>query len=151
MALTLIAATALPAPALACETVETARLDSECVVMPRGELRGVWFRLDKADELRRASLELAETRQQVTWYQKLSDIRDEQTVAYTQALDERRAALQAVQKVNELLVSDARQAREERDKAKAELGKWYRSPFLWVSVGVAVTLAGGAVAAKYVF
>jgi hypothetical protein len=113
--------------------------------MKHGEQRGVWFRLNKADELRRASGELGEARKQLGWYDRLDKVRDGQVVAYTSALDERRAALVAVQEVNSVLVRDARRARGERDAAKAELGRWYRSPVLWVTVGIVATLVAGGI------
>jgi len=133
----------VPIRAYACETEATARPDSECVVMQRGGIRGVWFRLDVADELRRMKLEFPELRIQTEKQSEVLALRESQVIYLRQALDAHEKALAEVKSANEILSRDAARARQERDEAKAELGAWYRSPILWTAIGSGATLGGG--------
>src|SRR5690606_29515722 len=122
-----------------CVTVESAPLDADCVVMPFGDQRGVWFRLDKADELRRARLEAVELRTLTEKLERLATLRGDQLELYRLASAERQLSLKSALDVNERLTAVARRAREERDAAVASADAWYRSPFLWFGAGAVAT------------
>ena len=133
---------AVPAGAK-CYPIDKAPLDADCVVMPHGSQRGVWFRLDKADELRRLNLIIPELRGQVGRYEELMKLRDSQLTDLRGALGAHKRAGELLKTTNATLVKDARRARDERDKAQAALGAWYRSPFLWFGVGTLVSIVVG--------
>ncbi len=133
-------------PTLACETEATAKPDSDCVVQARAQIRGVWFRLDKAEELRKAYDEIPELRLQINTYDQLIKIRDVQLAGYREASAARKSVSADLQAANTVLSRDAARARKERDEAIASRDAWYRSPFLWTGVGVVLTVATGATA-----
>lgn len=145
--LSLICAFLYSCGAIACETEATATPASDCVVMKRGETRGVWFELKRADELRRGWAELPELRLQIDSYRSLEQIRSAQLEAYREASEARNQVIQDLGTTNEILVRDASRARSERDEALASRDAWYRSPFLWVGVGVVLTVAAGGTVA----
>ena len=126
----------LPLRAAACETEVNATPSSECVVMKRGEERGVWFRLDVADELRRFKLEVPELRNQVALLQRQAVLRTAQVEELKLALGLRVEVANELTKINAKLVEDARRAREEGSS-------WTRSPFLWLGVGSLATFGVG--------
>jgi len=130
-----------------CKTVAEARLDDDCVVMQFGEQSGVWFRLDKAEMLRKAWTELPELRLQASKYGVLLQQRDAQLSLYREAAREYKGVIRDLKEVNKYLVTETREAREERNKARAALNAWYRSPFLWFGSGVVVTVITGLVVA----
>lgn len=130
--------------AFACETEATATPDSECVVTPRASVRGIWFRLDIADGLRKDHAVLPELQLQLKSYVDLAATREAQLLAIRQADALRVDISDKLQQTNEALARDATRAREERDAVKASFNAWYRSPFLWTGVGVLTTLAIGA-------
>lgn len=127
--------------AWACETEATAKPDSECVVMPRGQARGVWFTLDVANTLRKEHELLPELQLQLKSYAELNQIRDQQVAGLKEADALRKDVSQKLLDTTAALARDAERARQERDKAKDELDAWYRSPFLWTGVGVLATVA----------
>jgi len=134
---------ALPASAK-CYEISEAPLDADCVVMSHGSQRGVWFRLDKADELRKLKLKQPELELQVFELEKIVTLRTQQVKELSQAMDSQSSALATMKVTNNLLVKQKNQT--DRD-LKAEIEKrqaWYRSPYLWFGVGVATTLAAGA-------
>lgn len=97
--------------------------------MPRGELRGVWFRLDRADVLRRAELQRDEYALQIEAYDTIEKIRDDQ-IRYIKASSDvyREAAIEA----SKATKSAEKAYASERKRARA----WHRQPILWFGVGV---------------
>jgi hypothetical protein len=136
------------APARACDTEATAKPDSECVVMARAGVRGVWFQLHIAEQLRTGALELPELRSQLGAYEQALGVRDFQLENLRQAVAAQREASKAALGANEILVRDAQRARSERDEALQSRSAWYRSPVFWFGVGVGTTLISGYVLAR---
>jgi hypothetical protein len=133
-------------PALAqegCATEAEATAASTCVVMRRGEARGVWFSLEVADVLRREHLEVPELRLQIERWEALDGISTERIALYTEAATLRAEALALAQ-------TQLEEALEREARARAEAGAWYREPVLWFAVGVVLTGAA-AVAAGAAF
>lgn len=134
--------------AFACETEATAKPDSDCVVVARAGSRGVWFSLATADQLRKNAELLPQLQLQLKSYAELAQIRDQQVAALKDADALRKDVSAKLLRTNEVLARDATRARDERDAAREELGRWYRSPFLWTGVGVVATV-GAIFAAGY--
>lgn len=132
-----------PVTAFGCDTVATATLESTCVVLEREGRRGVWFSLDKAQELRKGALEIPQLRLQLQTHDELEAKRTEQVIQLTAANAERKSAMVALESTNAAHVADARRAREDASQARAELDRWYRSPWVWFGAGI----ASGALAA----
>jgi hypothetical protein len=126
-----------------CFTLANAPLDADCVVMPHGTTRGVWFRLDKASELRQLALEAPELRLQASKALEAVKLRDGQVVLYLGAIDAQRQAVESLKVANVLLVRQANDARGAALKAQDELSAWYRSPVLWFGVGVISSVVAG--------
>jgi hypothetical protein len=132
---------ACSAPALAqegCATEAESTATSTCVVMRRGEARGVWFSLEVADALRREHLEVPELRLQVERFEALDGISTERISLYQESLRLRAEALALAQ-------TQLEEALEREARARAEAGAWYREPVLWFALGV--VLAGAAAVA----
>ena len=145
--ITLVAFVAAPLPAHAkCYTIEKAPLDADCVIMPFGSTRGVWFRLSKAEELRKLTLIVPELKLQIGEYEKTLALRDSQVSDLRGALDAQKKAGDLLKKSNAVLVRDANRAKREREEAEAALNAWYRSPFLWTGVGALLAILVGGVA-----
>lgn len=132
-----------PLKALACDTVQTATLESTCVVMAIQGRPGVWFDLTTADTLRRAKLEAPELRLQVEKFSLVEKKREAQVHALMEATALRREAADMLKASIDASVKDAREARQEAAEAHEELNAWYRSPWLW---GVTGAVLGGALA-----
>lgn len=116
-----------------CFTLLDAPLDAECVVMPFGDQRGVWLRLDVADEVRRERLELAELRIQNDALTEIANRRNQQVELLRAAVTEHQTATDAA-------VVDAGKSRVERDRLEREMKRWYRHPALWFGGGVMVSI-----------
>lgn len=131
-----------PVTAAACDTVQTATLQSTCVVMPVQGRPGVWFDLSTADELRRLKLEVPELRLQVENYAAIEKRREAQVASLMEANILRREAADMLKVSIDFAVKDARESRQEAADAREELGAWYRSPWMW---GAAGAVLGGVV------
>lgn len=147
LACSLIAGLCAPLTAFGCDTVETSTLKSTCVVMEREGHRGVWFSLDRAQVLRAGSLELPQLRLQIETYERLEGKRAGQVTQLTAANTERKAAMAFLQSTIVAHVADTRRAREDAARAREELDRWYRSPWVWFGAGI----ASGAFAAVLIF
>ena len=117
-----------------CVTEAEATPASTCVVMARGEVRGVWFNLSEADGLRRLRLEVPELRLQITSLERAGLLQAERVTLYREASQLRRSALE--QSTVQLEASLGRE-----HQLRGELNAWYRAPALWFAVGVVVTVA----------
>jgi chromosome segregation ATPase len=101
----------------------------------------VWFELHVADEFRQLKLTLPQLQLQITSLEQRAAERDAQLATYHDvvALDE--SALNAAKSGMETFARTAREASEEAQAARAELNKWYRSPWLWMLAGAVGTAA----------
>jgi hypothetical protein len=129
--------TAIPVYA-SCETEATAKPDSDCVVLSFQNKRGVWFELNKADELRKASLEVGELRLQIKDHELRAVTRDYQVQTYRDVIKLKSASLDEAKKSMVAFVRQTREARKEASDAREELHAWYRSPVLYMGIGAAV-------------
>jgi hypothetical protein len=139
---------AVGAPAVrACDTAVSARPDSECVVLDRQGAKGVWFQLATADALRTAHRLVPELQLQLEKYSELDTKRADEVEALRGALTLRQAAGEALKLEVEKTTKEARESQEEAAAAREDLDRWWRSPIVWLSVGVlAGALAGIAIA-----
>lgn len=99
-------------------------------------VRGVWFRLDEADGIRRLRLEVPELRLQVQTLEQMAEVQAERVTALREATRLRAEA--TAQATTQLEASLSREA-----QLRSEVNAWYRSPALWFAVGVVVTAAAG--------
>ena len=143
----ILACSASARPALGCETFDARTSESTCVVMPLDERKGVWFDLETADGLRKLKLEVPELRALVKDYERSRKLYKFQAERYREAWALSSGVVSDLHASQLLHVRAAREAREERDAARAETGAWYRSPILWAGAGVTVTLGVGALVA----
>lgn len=130
ISLTLIA----PIARAECVTLEKATLKDTCVVMPRGDVRGVWFELTEADGMRRLKLEIPQLRFQIEKLEAQVAIEKRRAEMFKEAADLRAQALEASEKLVDRTLETSAKV---QDNANA----WYRSPVLWFAVGVVVTSA----------
>lgn len=139
-----VVALAMGAPrARACDTAAQAGPESSCVVLDRHGVRGVWFRLAEADELRRSVTLLPELRLQIEKYSQMETSLGREVESLRGALDAQRVASTKLAKAVEASQGEARAAQEDAARAREELGRWWRSPLIWLSVGaLAGALAG---------
>lgn len=143
-----LVALAVGAPvARACDEGAKARPDSTCVVMTRQGVRGVWFRLAEADELRKAVRLVPELTLQIQTYSELDEKRADEVVALKGALAARTAANEALKAEVDKAVRAANAAQADAAAAREELGRWWRTPIVWLTIGaLAGALAGIAIA-----
>ena len=104
------------------------------MVMARNGVRGVWFSLAEADAIRRMRLEVPELRLQINRLERMTEVQGERIDLYRNATDLRAEAMRLLQ-----AQLDASLDRETR--LRRQMGAWYRSPALWLTVGVLVTTA----------
>lgn len=136
-----------PAQARACDEAAKARADSSCVVMARQGVAGVWFRLMEANELRKAVLLVPELSLQIQTFSELDKARAAEVAALKGALTLREQAGVALKVEVEKAVVAANAAQADAVAAREELGRWWRSPVVWLSVGaLAGALVGIAIA-----
>jgi len=133
-------------PVYSCETVATARLDSQCVVMSVGPSRGVWFRDDAWATLHAAWLELPQVRERASAAETLATVEETQSKLYRAAYITESDALEHQKAATDLTQS-------ELDKANAALVKATApDPFLLrllrVGAGTAVAAGLGALAGQ---
>lgn len=136
-----VVAGAVGAPrASACETAAKARPDSACVVLDRQGVKGVWFQLTAADELRTSYQLVPELRLQLEKYSEMESRRADEVEALRGALKLRQQVNDELHRELALMTKSTREAEERAAAASEELGRWWRSPFVWLTVGA---LAGG--------
>lgn len=112
---------------------------ADCVVMTRGEERGVWFSLKAAIELQQSHLKIPEMVALVTQLETVNTLQGEEIDLHRRALTEHETLKNSLQ----VQASDAiRRA----NRMETELDAWYRSPWLWLGIGVGATLAIGVTA-----
>jgi hypothetical protein len=144
----LVVAGAVSSPrARACDEAAKARPDSSCVVLDRQGVKGVWFRLDEANELRNAVRLIPELNLQIQKYSDLDKKHSDEVEALRGALTLRQLANDELKAEVAKAVQTAREAQDEAAAAREDLGRWWRSPIVWLSVGaLAGALVGIAIA-----
>lgn len=125
----------------ACDTVETATLESTCVAMRRDTVQGVWFDVATADMLRKAKLKVPELELQNAELVSKMEVREFQLKAYREVVVLKQSSVDTAMASMEAFVRTAREAREDEQEARAELGAWYRAPSLWAGIGAGVVTA----------
>ncbi len=115
--------------------------------MEYGEQRGVWFRLDKAEQLRSAWVLLPELAKQTALYQETLSLREEQVEDLRGSIAAHVEVEATLKRNNELLVGQKLDAERERDEALKKSMAWHRNPALWFGVGVVTTVGAGVVTA----
>jgi TolA-binding protein len=136
LAFVLLACSAWAAPASAqgdCVTEATATPASDCVIATRAGVRGVWFQLQLADQLRREHLEVPELRLQVERFTQLEAVLTARMDQYREAAVLRREAAEGLER--QLVESMEREA-----AARAEADAWWRQPALWFAAGAVVAV-----------
>lgn len=121
------------------ECVKDAKATPEdtCVLVNRGDVRGMWFELQTANALRQDKLEVGQLRLQVDVLQHQAAIREFQLEHYKQALDVQTRALQSAKTGYEQAVKMAMIEEQNARSLQRELDAWYREPSLWAAVGAA--------------
>ena len=120
----------------ACDTEATAKETSTCVVMPRSGQSGVWFSLEKANELRIGNIEIPELKIQIEKYQEIEKNLSEEVASLRSAVDLQKDSIANLELAVGIYVKQAREASEDAQRAKKEIHAWYRSPWLWTTVGI---------------
>lgn len=136
-----------PLGARACDTLETATLESTCVVSALGGRSGVWFDLETANALRKAHLLVPELQLQVKNYAAIEVSRAKEVSLLREAVALRGGATETLKGVIAGHAKEAREARSDAARAREELNAWYRSPWLW---GVTGSVLGGLLTAYLV-
>lgn len=125
-------------PAGTCTTFAEATESSTCVVMRRGNIRGVWLTLERSEMLRKEHLALPELQHQLELRQKELEKALEASKLYKAAAD-KRADIQVT------LEKQLKESQLSESKAIERADAWWRSPLLWLGVGA--VLGGTVVAA----
>lgn len=135
--------------AFACDTIESARLDSECVAMPYGQQPGVWFRLDRAEALRQAALSFKPLTDRAEAAEGGLTVRAAQVVDLTKAVALLQEAGQAKDVQLDFWKGTAAAATAAEAKARKDAERrWYERPALWSSLGATAGGFAGCVLAK---
>lgn len=128
--------------ARACDTALTAEVGSSCVELSRQGVKGVWFQLVAAEELRMSHRLVPELQL------RLEKCTNAET-RYSHEAEALRGALQLQRGVSEALRAELADARKEGKEARLtaaaalnDLDRILRSPLVWLSVGA----LGGALA-----
>lgn len=102
----------------------------------------MWFRLAESQELLKSNKLVPELSLQIQTYSDMAKASADEVTSLRGALDAQKAAnaqltaaVASSQKQADAATADAVEARE-------ELGRWWRSPFIWLAVGA----AAGAIA-----
>jgi hypothetical protein len=131
-----------------CPVESKATPASQCVVMRRGEVRGVWLVLPVVTQLRQNSFDLDDEKAKNGKLQEALALRDEQVELQRKAIEEQKAASVKLDTALSAEVAAATQKETERAAAVAKSSSLVRSPWLWASVGATVGGFAGCVAAK---
>jgi hypothetical protein len=107
--------------------------------MPRGDAPGVWFPLADAQEALAARVERDSLRTRLSLCDESLSIADSQA-------DNLRALVEASATEIERAAASVNEAMARAVSAESERDAWYRSPFLWVAIGLVVG-AGAMLAA----
>lgn len=138
--LVILACNCAPAVAFACDNSSEATPDSACVVLDREGVKGVWFRLDRADELRRVHLEVPELRLQIKGLEQRGAARDFQLKNYREVVQLKQQSIDKAMANMGAFAKQAREAREGEQDAMDALHAWYRSPVLWAGIGAGIVV-----------
>lgn len=123
---------------LKCDTAIEETPDSQCVVMNRQGMRGVWFELGVANELRRNTRLLDGLQLQLNKYSMITALAEKEASVCREQVAVLESTRLKLEKQVELATSDARKAREELASGR----RWYTSPIFW---GITMFIAGAAI------
>lgn len=123
-----------PVTAAACDTIQTARLDSTCVVMARQGQQGVWFAVKQAAELKKAFQLVPELRIQVTKGEKLNLRRESQISDLRGALQLTKDSLRVIEGTVAVAEKSGREGRQQAISARQSHDTW---KWVWWGAGVA--------------
>jgi hypothetical protein len=130
--------------AAACDTIETARLDSDCIVMPYGGQAGVWFRLNKAEVLRQASLSIAPLTARAEAAEALATLQTGRAEDLTKASALLQDALKAKDVQIDWFRADSQAARAAEAQTKAEAdNRWSAGTWFGLGAGAAGIVGAG--------
>jgi len=138
LAFSIIILVVLQSKALACDTIETATLTSTCVVMDFNNVKGVWFQLEEANNLRVAKLLVPELKLQIEKQEKIEENRVLEIQYLNRALDLQKKSTSELQNNVNTYAKMARESHEEAVHLRESLSAWYRSPWLWGAMGIAI-------------
>jgi hypothetical protein len=128
-----------------CVTLAEARPGAPCVIMQRDGQRGAWIVQTRLNDLTLAYAKAPDLEAQIERYRSLTAVQTaESSYWHEAALDRAKQAAEA-QVVAAHAGQVAEQFATELSAEKAKADSVWRSPWLWLSVGVA--LGGGAVTA----
>ncbi len=114
----------------ACDQLTVANGQSTCVIMPFSGQTGVWFTLNRADELRVAFVEVPTLKAQIKQYDLLVGEYKRSLSNYQYVADARGDTIEDLQKA---LAKETQRAND----AVANANPWYTNPILWGVVGFA--------------
>jgi hypothetical protein len=129
-----------PSVALACDKLFESNQASECVVMKHLERSGVWFELEVANKLRKASLMIPELQLQIEKFEEIEKTRGIESRALRDSVELRRESSDLLKATLEQSIREARMARETSAELRDELSQWYRSVWMWS--GLSAVLGG---------
>ncbi len=119
-----------------CFEQASAPAQADCVVMPRGEMRGVWFSLEAAIKLQQSHLKLPEMEALVSQLEEVNTLKGEELELYKGVIAEH-------EQVKSSLEVQATDLARRLTRAEMARDAWHRSPWLWLGIGVGATLAAG--------
>lgn len=143
LALPLLCGPIFPRCVLACDTASDATPDSDCVVMERSGVKGVWLNLERADEYRKLRLAEPELKLQIDLAGRRQTILEWQIEQYSEVLSLDEANLAAVKESLETMAQTTAAAKVAENKAREELNVWYRNPAIWAAFGALVVVGVG--------
>lgn len=132
-----LAVDAQPAYALCADLEDATSATSTCVVLVHAGKRGMWFDLKTSQEILNARRLLPVLRSELEKYSEMDARRAKEVSALRAALASREAAADKLKAAAELSAQEARAAEESAVAAQRELDRWWRTPWVWLSVGVA--------------
>lgn len=139
-----------PATAKACDTVETATLNSTCVVMDSPHnIRGVWFPVKQADLLRQSYLKIPELTLQIRKLESIVEIRKSEISDLRKTVVLQESSIGALNSSIQMHVKKVRVAQQEAEEAREALDAWYRSPLFLISVGTVLGVLSTVVVIHY--
>jgi hypothetical protein len=123
-----------------CPTESKATPASTCVVMRRGEVRGIFLSLPTFTTVKQAALDGQDAKVENAKLQEALRLRDNQVLLQQQAIAEQKAANQKLDEALSGQTTQTEKVAKERDEAIAQRDSPWRSPILWTGVGVGATI-----------
>lgn len=128
-----------------CPPQREATPASQCVIMPREGQPGAWLALPRFDQVTKAYALAPAVAEQLKHWQATAEARGREAEQWQSAAEARKDAAVALATTADKALAIAEQARSELAAEQARASAWYRNPWLWFGVGLAVG-AGGVTA-----